>query len=400
MNVRSIFYLQSPAGNTLPLGKLIFPRQPDTEWIGGLSGATPVWFGSGTMAIAGAIRVACKVVRCERPKVVVAAYGCPDVVAAIRYAGAEPHYVDLEKNRIGMSMRGLAEAIERESGIVAILGADLFGIPEQWSAIKLLLSQSRMLLIQDFAQSMQVPGIAELETVGDIAIFSFGRGKPVSLLGGGVMAVRNRQLCLDELLGGLVDPAARQLSVPLLKFALYNTAIRPVPYAMAARLLGKRIGTTVYRPVTEILGVSGLHQRRTLTAVSDYFQEHVDRFDAVAEAVRGLNQNGNGKVDCGLFESAYSAQPDRRFTRCPILVEAGVREKLIERLCRRGVSATRMYGRTLPEIVSGEKPADIGEKYPNALDVASRLVTLPVHNRIRDRDLIEIESVFRHVLAI
>ena len=62
--------------------------------------------------------------------------------------------------------------------------------------------------------------------------------------------------------------------------------------------------------------------------------------------------------------------------------------RAIEALTRKGIGANAFYGHTLPGIEG--VPGDLGDSaddYPNAESFADRLLTLPSHEDVTDRDL-------------
>ena len=87
---------------------------------------------------------------------------------------------------------------------------------------------------------------------GDLVVHSFGRGKPVSLLGGGVLVSKPE---LTELVGQrakrLVPESAGGLRWRA-RTALYNLLLAPTAYGLVARLPFLELGVTRYHPLTAI----------------------------------------------------------------------------------------------------------------------------------------------------
>ena len=76
-----------------------------------------------------------------------------------------------------------------------------------------------------------------------------------------------------------------------------------------------------------------------------------------------------------------------------------MRDKLVRELVSNGISATAMYKRILPDIVDAQERSDEIVNYPNALHMADRLLTVPVHNRLSSRDIDVISDVLSACLS-
>jgi len=124
-------YLQSPVGNRTPTESLARGENGDAQGLSAVTGWSSYCYGSGTMALAVAVKAACARAKDDKPKVALAAYGCPDVVAAIQFAGAEPLYIDSEYDRLNMDPVQLFRVLGENQNICAVIGTDLFGVSEK-----------------------------------------------------------------------------------------------------------------------------------------------------------------------------------------------------------------------------------------------------------------------------
>lgn len=380
-----LFYFQSPVGNRshAALGTAL-PRGNGAS-LATATGRGVCWYDSGTMALAAAVSEACARKRVLAPRVVVPAYGCPDLVAALRYAGAEPLYVDIEADSTVMDLAELAAVVDRAAAdIVAIVGVDLFGLAERWTDLARIARECDAFLIQDCAQSVMALEAYPGELHGDAVIFSFGRGKPVCCLTGGALLMDASATDRDR-----ATTAVRDRSVAWLKFrnTLYNALIQPHVYSLLARVMGQRLGATRYVPLDGITTPGRALTSLLEHAVARYWTSHADSVAGVdtvvraateAEPVAGVRNPRNLTADSGR----------RRLSRWPLLARsAAIRSDLLKRLAAAGISATTMYSRTLPEIVAEFDGESSYERFPNAESFASRLLTLPVHARLTARDL-------------
>jgi len=86
----------------------------------------------------------------------------------------------------------------------------------------------------------------------------------------------------------------------------------------------------------------------------------------------------------------------RRLLRYPILVDAGVRDALFQKLKQAGLGASIMYPASLPEI-GGLTQLFAGREYPQARAFASKLITLPTHSGVRAKDIEKMAAVLESV---
>ena len=183
-----MFYQLPPVGNPVRLSD---GRNDESLLQEVFSPYTPGFFDSGTSALAASILAAVNVKGASKPEVILPAYGCPDLISAVVFAGAKPVLVDLEAERPWMDLEQVSAHITGHT--VAVIAASLCGIPERLGALRQITEQAELLLIEDSAQLF--PGsIDEANWQGDLVVISFGRGKPVSLLGGGAVLFRDKRI--------------------------------------------------------------------------------------------------------------------------------------------------------------------------------------------------------------
>lgn len=310
---------------------------------------SPQFYASGTASLAAAIRSAVGLRNIKTPEVILPAYGCPDLVSAALFAGVKPVLVDLEPERPWMDLDRVAAHVNPST--VAIVAVNLFGIPERLDALRELIGPRPIVLIEDSAQLFP----AETETdpwQGDLVVLSFGRGKPVTLLGGG--AVLYRDPALGDLLPqaiGEANDAADTTRRFWLKASLYNLASHPrlywVPHAMSFLHLGE----TCYHPL-ESIGPMDLGRLNQLAGnIEAYRGRDNQTRHWLADMLAELPKKYNYLIDlpdvCGL-------SIESRLLRYPLLVAADQRNSLLGLLNKQGLGATGMYPSPLPAITGLE----------------------------------------------
>ena len=254
---------------------------------------------SGTAALALALSAIVRQARTKQshnphPEVLLPAYACPDLVSAVLYAGAKPVLVDLQADTPWMDLTRVTEAISAET--VALIAVNFLGIAERLSALKLITAAHDIFLIEDNAQAMNINIDSELRhngdkaMIGDIAIMSFGRGKPVSILGGGVVYSQNTTLCeeLSLLFAALPVMPFNQWAYQLKVWA-YNVLLNPYIYWIPANLPFLHLGETRF---SALLTVTRLDAKRIEVFVENYKRVQsglYDKTSAIYDALQALS---------------------------------------------------------------------------------------------------------------
>jgi dTDP-4-amino-4,6-dideoxygalactose transaminase len=331
-------------------------------------GYVATWVDSGTSALAlGLLDIGLKQRQEGRNEVIIPAYCCPDLVAAIHYAGLFPVAVDLAADDCGYDLGSLISALSDTT--CAVIAVNFLGLSDDLGALRSRLSHfPEVALIEDNAQWF--PDTSDTSRLtGDYVVFSFGRGKPVSLLGGGVLLHRNP---LE-----VSTPAPRSLSAAQrltlrLKYAAYNQLLKPFCYQVLSRNPLIKLGETRYSPLGSIEGMDDLRYSLLDRNIVQHRARACAAEQAYDQALKGVN------ALTGLFSGRR-----RRLLRYPILVpDAVTQQRLMARL--NGYGVTTLYQRTIDAFVNS---VDLrkGGLCPNATDFASRLLTLPVHSQVTAR---------------
>jgi dTDP-4-amino-4,6-dideoxygalactose transaminase len=384
-----MLYELAPAGNAIPIR-----LRTDTAFLqGALPSGEIAWVDSGAAALALAVQIAIAADSGARRKVVIPAYSCPEVVSAVYYAGGEPVLVDLEPETSWLDLQAVEAAVT--NGASAVIAVDLFGIPERLAELRLICRRYGAVLIDDSAQ--RFPHAAgKSHDEGDLVVLSFGRGKPVSVLGGGVV------IAGDERLRAMLGKSQRALAVSVkaamqrrMKIGLYNLLRHPRLYWLPARLPGLGLGRTVFKPLKGISPMP-LDQQALLPGAIWQYREHDASIEALIHEGLEALKSVRGLVD---LPGRLLAGQIPRLSRYPFLVATEARDRLHCSLGRNGLGASLMYRTPLPE-VSGLKNLLMDQgPFPNASEFARRLVTLPVHDQVQIRHIREMISIIAVALG-
>ena len=349
---------------------------------------------SGTAALAAAVIVAMARRPTTAPEVLLPAYGCPDLISAVLHAGAKPVLVDLAVNTPWLDQTQMVEKINEHT--VAVIAVNFLGIEESMTGLRAIADKAGILLIEDSAQCL-FESAGDPKIRGDFIVQSFGRGKPVSLLGGGAVLWRDQSFrpCLPRV-EAAVESNLIGNTAAWLKILLYNILLTPHIYGLMERVPFLHIGETRFKPLKRILPasaqvISGLPTnigrfRRNRGNAQQWIRAMLDRL-CLAQII---------DLTC---LSTKPVQPD--FLRYPLLVtDNELRKRLYSALRSAGLGVSRMYPVALPEISGLAGILGGQERCPRARAFADGILTLPTHQGVSRRHVVEMEKIIvRHCVV-
>ncbi len=297
-----MFYQLPPVGNPVCLDE----SSADNSLPAGVFGPyRPRFFASGTAALAVAIQAAIRLHDVATPEVILPAYGCPDLVSAVIYAGGRPVLVDLEPERPWMDAAQVSAAITAQT--VALVAVDLFGIPERMELLRQLVRGTGVLLIEDSAQSFPRGDAGDFWR-GDLVVLSFGRGKPVSLLGGGAVLFRDSRY--DSLLPEYAAAGDGSERAFRLQAALYNRLLSPRLYWLPQCMPFLHLGETRYSALEQAGPIDAVRLALLAANIRAYRREQGVAHQGMARLVGAAAAAGSDLLDLAVsmwFVAASSA---------------------------------------------------------------------------------------------
>ncbi|HCW91021.1 MAG TPA: hypothetical protein DHU56_13365 [Marinobacter sp.] len=347
---------------------------------------------SGTEALSLAVRLAiADHPGIDSPEVLMPAYGCPDLVAAVVAQGATPVLVDLADGQTPyMDIAGVEAAITDNA--VAIIAVGFLGLPERLSDLVSVSRANKLLLIEDSAQCFPPKSVNTGNAEADLVVLSFGRGKPINLMGGGALLVRkDHQERFAPILSCYpVIALAINLSWYLKRF-LFNLMLGRLSFALLEKIPFLHLGETHLNLLSDInrldippglvsAGIDQYRQRPLWQQVYDRSLSFIDHAGWVR--LHAFHDPGDGG-SCSRLRYALLA-PTR-----------WERDVMIDRLNKMGIGANSFYKEPLPEIEGVSDLLDTIPNFPAARTFASRLLTLPCHEGVTHSDIERIESCFK-----
>jgi perosamine synthetase len=351
--------------------------------------------------------------RSSRKQVILPAYTCPSLLAAVVKANLEPVLCDLKPNTFQIDPEQISAKLgENTLGIIAV---HLFGLPENIAEIKKRVQDKHIAIIEDAAQafgnSFTSDMISKLSgstvsgtpheimfgSMGDIGIASFGRGKPLSLLEGGAVLVNNSDLrerikTMHDLIDGPVTVFSRLSYVA--KLIVYSIFFHPSLFWIPANIPGLRIGETHFSldfvmeknnrimiSIGNIIAARLNEIRQTRLHVARIYRESLDWFREDFAYIPECDDNDNHIA----------------LLRFPLIFKKkGRRDYVLGKLRAAGLGATGMYPAPLNEISGTASYLPDSEVFPEAKSISERILTLPIHEYVNARDIQKIRKVFEH----
>ncbi|MCQ8240475.1 DegT/DnrJ/EryC1/StrS family aminotransferase [Rhizosaccharibacter radicis] len=272
--------------------------------------------------------------------------------------GATPVFVDVDPDTFQIDVAHLRFRVEqvRAEGRLrpaAIVGVDLFGQPAPWAALREVAAEHAMFTLDDCAQSFGATlGGQPLGREADATAISFFPSKPLGGYGDGGALLTD-------------DPARAKLYRSLRSHGEGDTRYEVLRTGMNGRL--------------------DTLQAAVLLAKLDAFGWELERRRAIADA----------------YDASFAALPGLRTPRrvadsesawavyAVLLADEAAREAAQAALRARGISSAVYYPRPLHRQPAYEPHHD-GAPLPVSEMLASRIMALPMHPELSDRDVTRI----------
>jgi dTDP-4-amino-4,6-dideoxygalactose transaminase len=320
----------------------------------------------------------------DRDEVVLPAYGCFSLPSSIVRAGLRIRLVDLARGGFELDRSALALLLGPRT--LAVIVPHLLGYPLATQAIADATRQAGAFLIDDAAQALGASRDGtRAGTAGTAGILSFGRGKPLSAMGGGAIVTRDAALAanLERMLALLPAgaPGARLRSAG--SAALSSLFLDPRLFGLASRVSWLKLGCTEYDPAFPIGRLDGFRAALVargwprLAAANAARARHADAWRAGLRSVPGWTP----------FAIPERSSPVE--LRLPILSTSGeLRERALGVLRTLGIGASRLYPAPLTVIPAlARHSPEAGRDFPWAQVLSDRLLCLPTFPHI-DSELI------------
>lgn len=328
----------------------------------------------------------------ERDEVVIPSYTCYSVPSTIAKSGLKVLVRDIDPETLDYSLTGLRET--DWSRVLCVITANLYGMPNSLPDISRTAKENGAFLIDDASQCMggMVKGRFS-GTFGDAGVFSLDKGKNITSMQGGVIVTDSDEIASRAAMkiAALPSPPVLSAVSHSMKLLAYAAFLNPRMYWLPESLPFLNLGATVYTTEYPVEAYSGL--------LAGFGAALFRRFDAITEA-RVRNGTAYAKALSGIsgvekISEVNNASPV--YLRYPILVtEKDRRRSMLARLKENGIGATASFPRSVIDLeeIGGilNKAGSFGK---NGTDVAERIITLPTHPFVTERDIERAVSVLK-----
>lgn len=304
----------------------------------------------------------------NREKVIIPAYTCYSVPSAIRKAGLEVVPCDIREETLDFDPEQLASLCDGNT--LCVVPTHLFGIPSDVKTVRRIAEKYGTYIVEDAAQAMGVRhGGERLGTAGDVAFFSFGRGKNITCGSGGLIVTSSREIAgrIRLLHGRQPSENIMENMKTFVELFVTKMFLSPYLYWFPDGLPILKLGETVYPPDFPVYRMGGFKAGLLRNWRTRLEKQNETRSAITTRYIQALRLNR----DIGIYSNSV---PCLRF---PVFFrDAPRKEAACGALHHLGISP--MY----PAPVNGIREIRDrfhGASYPAAERIAKRLATLPTH---------------------
>ena len=312
----------------------------------------------------------------SRKKVLIPAYTCYSVPSAVVKAGLEIELCDLDPETLDFDYAQL----ERLAGgdTLCIVSTHLFGIPSDVDRVRRICEERGIFLVEDAAQAMGVESAGRnLGTLGDVGFFSLGRGKNITCGSGGIILTSSREIgeSIRKYHRELGKEPAGEYLRSIAEAVFMKIFLNPSLYWFPKGLPFLGIGETKFDPDFPVYRLSGFK-----AGILASWREKMEEYN------RRRVMNGRYYTGCAPVCGRDGRSTPRTSRTCGFrCTRKTLTRKSGRATCYGDLGVSPMYPDSVNRIV--DLRDEFGEaRYPGAERIAQRLMTLPTHVFVRERD--------------
>lgn len=324
--------------------------------------------------------------------VVIPAYTCFSVPSAIVRAGLKIKLCDIDLKTLDFDYEELRRI--DYSDVLCIVPSNLFGLPSNLPRICEMAKCNNIFVVDDAAQAFG----AKIErrycgTFGDVGFFSLGRGKNITTLGGGVIVTNSDRIAssIEKYSSELPETGLLKDIGFFIKTLLYAAFLHPHLYWFPEKLPFLQLGASKFDPNFKIRKFSRFQSALGLSQMKKLDDFNRKRKEAANLIRKGIRDNESISYPLPIKNS------DPVYLRFPLIFkDESLRSKLFKILSDSGLGVSTMYPKSIAEIVEVRKYlVESTVNCPQANSLAQRILTLPTHNYVREKDIESITNILR-----
>jgi dTDP-4-amino-4,6-dideoxygalactose transaminase len=320
----------------------------------------------------------------ERKRVVIPAYTCFSVPSAIVKAGLEVALCDVDPVTFDFDLNCLRSKIDENT--LCVVPNHLFGIPSNLAPIVSLCETYGAYVVEDAAQAMGgVYNGRKLGTIGHAGFFSFGRGKNLTCGSGGILVSNSGEIAqaIEPLYAQLGTPGLLKNLQELFQLVLLAIFIHPALYWLPNGLAFLKLGETFF------------HKDFPLEKLSEIKAACLSNWLSHLKTTNRIRSENAACFHEFLRQKNVSLAPAISYLRFPLVTDSRTARDHLYALGRaRGLGFSAMYPTPINEIEEISGYFD-GQVYSAAKELSERLLTIPTHHLLTERDRAAVCAVFQ-----
>jgi len=324
----------------------------------------------------------------ERDEVLIPAYTCYSVPSAIVRAGLRVRLCDMAAGSLDFDFNRLAEQLDNPR-LLCVIPTHLFGLPADVERLKRLVSSRRIFVLEDAAQAMGGESNGrKIGTLGDVGLFSLGRGKAFSTVEGGLILTDNESigLAIEKRLAAIAEYGAFDCLKLILYAVALSALIHPWVYWFPKLLPFLKLGETRFDPFFPIRRLSSFQ-----AGMAKGWRTKIEEF------IKIRSRNANNLAACGISLPGAFQGAIPELIKFPFLtVDAEAKKMILHKSERIGLGISDGYPDSIDGINGLECLSDYKE-FPGARELALRMVSLPIHPLINEHDTRKIAHLLTHL---
>ena len=328
------------------------------------------------------ILLALKELSPDRNEVLIPAFTCFSVPSSIVRAGLKVRLCDLDPDRLDFDFTQLS-TLHSSREVLAVVPTHLFGFPADVARLRDSVRNPEIAVVEDAAQAMgETIGGTKVGTLGDVGFFSLGRGKPFSVVEGGIILTNRDDVA--SVLKGLVDRLPRYGFLSLLGVIARAVAlmvlVHPRFFWLPRSMPFLRLGETIFDPGFRMLRMSSFQ-----AGLARNWRERLERMRQTRKTMAG---EWVAILEAGRIQgSRLAKRPLPGLLRFPLRIgDSEKRANLLREGAAGGLGIMPVYPTSIAAIpeLSGRVE---DRKFPVAERCAGELVTLPTHAYLTGEDV-------------
>ena len=294
--------------------------------------------------------------------------------AAVISAGLRPILCDINPSTFDFDHEQLEATLNDNT--LCVVAHHLFGIPSDIERVKKTCQARGVAVIEDAAQAMGVEcGGRKLGTMGDVGVFSLGRGKNITCGSGGIVITASDEIAkaVRAQWPHLEAPLPAESLKDFAKLAFMAIFIRPRLYWIPNAMPFLKLGQTIFPKTVAVKRLSGMQAGLLHDWQHQLNQSNQRRSETAASVSRQMSLSP-------------PQGPSHPYLRLPILAATPQRREQMHSFAeRRGLGVSVAYPTPINEIPEISH-LFAGRRFPSARQVSQRILTIPTHQWISEKD--------------